>query len=314
MAQTTNRTRSPKYPNFPLGTAVRQIGKIHAADRRNVIERLNAAKHMGYSSLSGPSEKAIGTLVQYGLLELVAKGQVRVAQLAVDILHPVGDGERKAALAKAAYSPEIFKSLREQFPEGVSEASLASYLVRQEFMNRAIGPLSKAYTETLAYLEQSGASDSHRPSPSGAAESEVPDDDADLGGVVYGGAHVGDLVQWESGGVLHLERPTRVRLISDDGQWVAVEGSASWIPMAQTVVEERAALAPPPPPPPPPPAAPTPLLPVEHAKVGMDKDMVSLAEGVVTIDFPKDLTAASVDELEEYFEFFIKKARRRVAQ
>lgn len=168
MTLSINRSRSPKYPNFHLGNAVRQIGKIHAADRRNVIERLNAAKHMGYSGLNGPSEKAIGTLVQYGLLEIVAKGQVRVSQLAVDILHPVTEASRKAALAEAAFNPEIFKALKEQFPEGVSEASLQSYLVRQNFMDRAIAPLSKAYIETCAFLEQSGISQNAQEMPDGS--------------------------------------------------------------------------------------------------------------------------------------------------
>jgi hypothetical protein len=180
MALTINRTRSPKYPNYSLRTAVNQIAKIHTADRRNVIERLNAAKHMGYSGLSGPSEKSIGTLVQYGLLELVGKGQVRVSQLAVDILHPVTEADRKAALAKAAFRPEIFKSLREQFPDGVSEASLQSYLVRNNFMDRAISPLSKAYTETCLFLEQSGATDSGRQGGAEAAESSSLDDDEEM--------------------------------------------------------------------------------------------------------------------------------------
>lgn len=165
MTLATNRTRSPRYPNFPLGAAVRQVAKIHAADRRNVIERLNAAKHMGYSGLSGPSEKAIGTLVQYGLLELVSKGQVRTSQLAVDILHPVTTDDHREALRKAAFNPEIFKILREQFPQGVSDATLRSYLVRHNFMDRAIVPLSKAYADTLAFLEQWGANDSRHPEP-----------------------------------------------------------------------------------------------------------------------------------------------------
>jgi hypothetical protein len=100
-----------------------------------------------------------------------------VSQLAVDILHPVGETERKLALVEAAFHPEIFNTLKEQFPDGVSEASLRSYLVRQNFMDRAISPLSKAYVETCAFLEQSGASDSHRNAASGAAGSILDEED-----------------------------------------------------------------------------------------------------------------------------------------
>jgi hypothetical protein len=324
MALTNNRTRSPKYPNFPLGAAVRQIGKIHAADRRNVIERMNAAKHMGYSGLSGPAEKAIGTLVQYGLLELVGKGQVRVSQLAVDILHPVNDAERKAALAKAAFKPEIFKALSEQFPDGVSEASLQSYLVRQNFMDRAITPLSKAYAETSAFLEQSGANDSHRHSVRGASESDLPDDDSE-DDVVYGGARVGDLIQWESGGALRFENPLRVRWVSDDGQWVAVVGSDTGVPMSEVLVQERIATTPPPVPPEAPPTAQemarTPGVgSVSAAEIanlpptGWTQAIFPLADGPVFLNFPEQMSADGYAELKEYLEIFLRRAERTKRQ
>ena len=324
MALTNNRTRSPKYPNFPLGVAVRQVGKIHAADRRNVIERMNAAKHMGYSGLSGPAEKAIGTLVQYGLLELVGKGQVRVSQLAVDILHPVNDVGRKAALAGAAFKPEIFKALGEQFPDGVSEASLQSYLVRQNFMDRAIAPLSKAYAETNAFLEQSGASDSHRHSIHEASESDLPDDEGE-DGVVYGGARVGDLIQWESGGALRFERSLRVRWVSDDGQWVAVDGSDTGVPMSEVIVQERATVTPPPVPPQ------APSMAQELARMpgvgsvsaaqmanlppmGWTQAVFPLADGPVFLNFPEQMSADGYAELKEYLEIFLRRAERAKRQ
>jgi hypothetical protein len=58
--------------------------------------------------------------------------------------------------------------------------------------------------------------------------------------VTYGGARIGDLIQWESDGVLRLERPLRVRLVTEDDNWVAVEDSETGIPMDQVIVEERA--------------------------------------------------------------------------
>jgi hypothetical protein len=42
-----------------------------------------------------------------------------------------------------------------------------------------------------------------------------------------------------------MEEPTRVRLVSDDGQWVAVECSETGIPMSEVIVEQRAPAAPP---------------------------------------------------------------------
>lgn len=242
-----NRVRSPKYPNFSLRQAVKQAEKIFRADRRNTINRADAVAHMGYSGLSGPADKSLATLVQYGLLERVGKGEVRVSNTMFEILHPEGPQQRAEALAKAAYSPEVFKAIRARFPEGASPESLRSFLVREDFMDRAIDPIMKAFTDTAAYLKQEGASDSGGGAIFGEAESELPDD-ADEDVSVYGGAGVGDLVQWESQGALQLEKPTRVRAVSPDGLWVALEGSTTGIPMDQVIVQERAAASPPAPP------------------------------------------------------------------
>jgi hypothetical protein len=61
--------------------------------------------------------------------------------------------------------------------------------------------------------------------------------------VTYGGARVGDFVQWESQGAFQFPEPLRVRLVTEDGKWVAVEGSETGIPMDQVIVQERPAQA-----------------------------------------------------------------------
>ncbi len=99
--------------------------------------------------------------MHYGLLEKVAKGEVRVSQLAVDILAPESEHQRKQALLEAALSPELFKALKERFPESrFSENALRSHLVRLGFVERAVDPVIRAYTETCRYLEQENVSES----------------------------------------------------------------------------------------------------------------------------------------------------------
>jgi hypothetical protein len=124
--------RSPRYPNADLEDAVLQISKVFSSDRRNPIDRLVAAKHMGYSSLNGSADKALAALMQYGLLEKVAKGEVCVSQVAVDILHPEAKNDRSDAISRAAYSPRVFAAIRERFPDGhFSDESLKSFLIRE---------------------------------------------------------------------------------------------------------------------------------------------------------------------------------------
>ncbi|CAH1659762.1 conserved hypothetical protein [Hyphomicrobiales bacterium] len=235
------RSQSPGYPNFSLSKALGYARSIHSADRRNPIDREVAAKHMGYSGTSGASEKTLGSLAHYGLVERSGKGQMRITQLAVDILHPAPGADRKKALLEAAFHPNIFAEIRDRFADGTpSEGALKSWLTRESFLDRAIGPVVAAYLDTVRFLEQEKAFESN--GPSGADDRESVDSNTSEPGVAtkFGGARVGDLVQWESAGALQFQQPRRVRLVTDDGQWVAVEGSETGIPMSEVMVESAA--------------------------------------------------------------------------
>lgn len=150
------RSNSPGYPNMSLPKAISAVRKIFEADRRNPIDRITAAKHIGYSGQSGASDKALGSLSHYGLTEKTGKGELRVSQLAVDIIHPdpTNPGSEARAVWQAGMSPVVFKELRSRFPGHVSEESLRSYLVREGFNNIAIPPVMSAFFETFRFLEQ----------------------------------------------------------------------------------------------------------------------------------------------------------------
>jgi hypothetical protein len=182
-------------------------------------------------------------MMQFGLLEKVAKGEIRASQAAVDILHPDKPSDRTSALLRAAFAPPLFKTLKDRFPDDrFSEDALRSFLMREGFLERAISPVLSAYSETIAFLQQEKATESGGASVIEDAESDPPDE------TTYGGASVGDLIQWESGGALQFEKPRRVRQISEDGLWVAVDGSSTGIPMNEVVVETKGAKPPSPPP------------------------------------------------------------------
>lgn len=240
------RSQSPGYPNFPLPKAIDYARKIFSADRRNPIDREVAAKHCGYGGLSGASDKVLASLAHYGLLERAGKGQVRVTSTAVDILHPdpLKPEQRKRALQHAAFSPSIFESIRNNFSDGLpSEAALRSWLMREEFLDRAINPVTKAYLETCQYLEQEKAIESGGPSDDERANQDGNDDEE----TVFGNVRVGDLIQWEIDNIMQMENPMRVRLVDEINgrQFVAVEGSETGIPMDQAIVIERGDTKPP---------------------------------------------------------------------
>jgi hypothetical protein len=55
----------------------------------------------------------------------------------------------------------------------------------------------------------------------------------------FGGASVGDLIQWQSNGTIQFNPLKRVRFVSDDGNWVQVEGSQTGIPINEVIVEQK---------------------------------------------------------------------------
>ncbi|GAB5448702.1 hypothetical protein [Gymnodinialimonas sp.] len=165
---------SPAYPNFPLEKAIQMASQVFEKDRKNEIDREVAAQHIGYSGLSGAAGKSLATLAHYGLVEKAGKGQLRVTQVLVDILHPDSEDDRREALRTAGLQPVVFQQIRDRFPDGTpSEAALKSWLMREEFLDRAINPVAKAYLETARYMEHSGAFESDGVHGPDGPESEV---------------------------------------------------------------------------------------------------------------------------------------------
>lgn len=271
--------KSPSYPSASLGEAIAGVAKIEGVYRRSAADREQAAKLLGYSGLSGPASKALAALASYGLVESSGKGMLKVTPLAVRLLYPNDDVERQTAIREAATTPPLYKEIWKQFPDhGVPpEGGVVSYLNRAGFNPTAVPKAAKAFRATAAFVEELPVNESRRNDEASASESDVPSKR-------FGGASVGDLIQWESGGTLQFEAPRRVRWISEDGDWLAVEGSDTGMPMDQVTVERAA--------PPKPPFIPqeTPATGFVHAergfsewfraKVGPDK--------IITINFKGD--------------------------
>lgn len=165
--------RSPNYPNISLSDAILRVTKAYALDRDAPLDRTVAAKHIGYSSRSGASDKTIAAISQFGLFEKAGTGEVRVSQLALDIIHPLDETKRREALQIAAYKPSAFQLLRTRYGAGVtpSKDSAESYLIREGFNSAAITKLYSAYESTCQFLKQEGASDFIVPSESNTQDS-----------------------------------------------------------------------------------------------------------------------------------------------
>lgn len=186
MADTQTKVRSPSYPSISLRDAVASIANIESRYRAAAVDRVEAAKLIGYSALSGPASKALADLAAYGLLERAGKGDARVTELARDILHTSNDQERRERLKIAAFTPALFREIRDRFV-GVAapdDGGVVAYLNRRGFNANAVRPAAKAFLQTMSYLKELGAlegasdSDGVAPPPaenaplSGRAENE----------------------------------------------------------------------------------------------------------------------------------------------
>jgi hypothetical protein len=171
------KMRIPNFPTVPLGPAIDLVAKIFREDRANAIDKEVAAKHMGYTGLTGRTLKLLGALSQYGLIEKVAKGQVRVSKNAVSILHWSDEDEKREAIAKAGTSPALFRRIRTTFQDEPSERTITSFLIKEGFTDSAIPAVLKSYRETNRFLAEAGVSESY--GKGGQEEADSFSDDGD---------------------------------------------------------------------------------------------------------------------------------------
>ena len=166
--------RSPSYPNTPLSEAVAAVRKIEAQYRNAPVDRVDGAKIVGFSGLSGPANQALASLAHYGLVERAGKGHMKVTERARAILHPASEGEKWENLRAAASEPDLFRELQERFPNMTPpEDGVVTYLNRQGFNQTAIRPAAKAFLQTMSFLEEAGVSGSH-----GTERDETPESPA----------------------------------------------------------------------------------------------------------------------------------------
>ena len=157
MALIMNTERSPNYPTMKLADALEAAGKLWTEARRTGVSHEAAATAMGYKSLSGPARSAVATLRQYGLVEKVEKGHIRLTQLAVNGLHGSAQ-EKQEAIRKMALSPPLFKELAETHRDA-GDGVLRSHLITKKgFIDDGARRAAKIFRDAiqLAKLEASG--------------------------------------------------------------------------------------------------------------------------------------------------------------
>lgn len=235
---THSRIRSPSYPSLSLRKAIDGVAKIYEVYRTSPVDRLSAAKLIGFSTLSGPASSALGALRGYGLMEIAGKGTSIVTERAKKILFPEDESQRLECLIEAANSPPIFQEIRQTFADHdvPPKQGIISLLNRKELSTKAVKIATRSFIETAEFIveEKRKVSGSAEIATNEDAELRKLGDNATADKAIE--IRVGSLVQWESQGVLQFSEPRRIRHISEDGDWVFVDDSETGIPMNEVTV------------------------------------------------------------------------------
>jgi hypothetical protein len=173
-----------------------------------------------------------------------------------------------------------------------NDVALDHLVLKAQFTQSAAETFLRVYDETIAFA---GLIDSD-------TEAEVDADNGEQATTPGQELRVGDLVSVMAGGQVVYEK-TRIRHI--EAPWVFVEASQAGAKMEDVTLLERGTKQ----------VERPPVLPFgqqeDKATEGEEMDRFTVDEGVVKIVFPSGMTADSVEELEQFFQLFIKKAKRR---
>jgi hypothetical protein len=150
--------RSPSYPSISLEKAISLTEMIYEGAQRAQIAAETAFQLMGFKGKSGSSLSALAAVKHFGLVE--GRGEsLQVTDLAMRILNPLDDAEKRQAVREAGLSPDLFQQLFSEFGAQLPAKSvIRAIAVRKHgFSEAGAESVADTYLETVRYLEQVGA-------------------------------------------------------------------------------------------------------------------------------------------------------------
>ena len=146
------KMRSPNYPSIGLSEGVELARTFWARENKTAVPLDVAASALGYKSASGPARTKLAALKKYGLLE-GSQGIYRISDIALRIIHPANEQEKHSAIVEAAYSPELFRQLRESHLHA-SVAAIKSHLINQlQFSEIGADQCIAAFKDTIKFAD-----------------------------------------------------------------------------------------------------------------------------------------------------------------
>lgn len=303
--------RGPAYPYVDLRRAVDRTQVV--ADKgggRQPMPPESFYTLWGIGAKSSGARQTLAALNYYGLVDYIGRGNDRRAKL-TDLARRIvfdqreASPERAAAIRQAALEPPIFRELYDRYGHIIpADSVLHSYLmIERGFTKQGAEAATDNYKSTFEFASL-GEPDEK---PEGGDSNGAKD------GVEYGGARVGDLIDYETGGGIANPEPMRVRALSPDQAWVFVEGNETGLEMDQVIVRERREGERQR-------ERPTmPLVPVDASSdvhklaEGYRSETFDTDEGAIKISWPANLTPQSVEDMKDWLELLKRRIERRAS-
>ncbi len=147
------RQKSPNAPAYSIQECLEDVRKIFRAEHQVPISRESIAEHLSLAAQSGPFNRKLSSLRQFGLLESIGK-DLRVSDLFLHIEHAADENDRHQALREAIGRPTIFQGLLGQYENSgmPSDINLTNQLIiKYRFTKKNAETVSKAFLESYRF-------------------------------------------------------------------------------------------------------------------------------------------------------------------
>ena len=236
---TSSGGRSPAYPQISLENAIVRLDQLYKYAKRNSVNAIGVYKHWGYSGATSNARNTLAALRYFGLIDVsrtASSKTVSVSSRGLRIqLDHTSSEERQAKLKEAALSPAMYKYCWDKYGSDMphDDAVKSNLIFEKHFNESSVSGFLSDYKKTINYAKLNEEYPILQ-------SSDHEDDEEDFKKDVE--IEVGDLVQWESDGVLQLPSPQIVRALQEyesGDVWVFIEGSETGLPMEEIIIEEK---------------------------------------------------------------------------
>lgn len=226
------KDRSPPFPFIGLRNAIERTVSFEEYFKRHPAPLDKVGPAWGMKPASSQAAQTLGAIRAYGLVEYDVLNGQRVAKLTEDAriyLRAQQDSIRKEILMRLALNPKPFAKYWERWgaDRPPNPVCLDELTIVDIFTDSAARTFLRVYDETIAFAGLEDRNDDQEV----AAERPVAHKDSRVV------PQIGDWVQWDSGGQLQFAEPRRVRALTDDEQWLFVDGSETGVPVSEATVE-----------------------------------------------------------------------------